>query len=41
VIHPDRAAEVSTGRSSEDSLGNQEGVKARTVLRKEGNGSGE
>ena len=31
VIHPDRAAEVSRGQSSEDSLGNQEGAKARTV----------
>ena len=41
TIHPDRAAEVISGRSSEDSLGNQEGAKAQTVLRKEGNGSGE
>ena len=41
AIHSDRAAEVSSGRSSVDSLGNQEGAKAQTVLRKEGNGSGE
>jgi len=31
VIGPDRAAEVSLGRSSVDSPGNREGAKARTV----------
>jgi hypothetical protein len=38
---PDRRAEVSRGRSSEDSLRKQEGAKARTVPLPRGKGSGE
>ena len=38
---PDHRAEVSRGRSSEDSLRKQEGAKARTVPLPRGKGSGE